>query len=71
MNQNQNINNLNVSIIDDLQKEVKCITSLSLFGLFDAIKLVCEHSWINTGMTSQGVALKRCMKCGKIEQTVS
>ena len=31
----------------------------------------CERSWINTGMTLQGVALKRCMKCGKTEQTVS
>jgi hypothetical protein len=40
---------------------------LSLFGV---VKSVCEHSWINTGMTLQGVAFKRCMKCGKKEQTV-
>jgi len=41
-----------------------------LLGLFGVIKSVCEHYWINTGMTLQGVALKRCMKCGKTEQTV-
>ena len=39
-------------------------------NLGGVIKLVCEHSWINTGMTLQGVTLKRCMKCGKTEQTV-
>jgi hypothetical protein len=41
-----------------------------LLGLFGVIKSVCEHYWINTGMTLQGVALKICMKCGKTEQTV-
>lgn len=41
-----------------------------LLGLFGVIKSVCEHSWINTGITVQGVSLKRCMKCGKTEQTV-
>ena len=27
-----------------------------LLGLFGVIKSVCEHYWINTGMTLQGVA---------------
>lgn len=39
-------------------------------NLGGVIKSVCEHSWINTGMTLQGVTLKMCMKCGKTEQTV-
>ena len=41
-----------------------------ILSLFEFLKSVCEHSWINTGMTLQGVTLKRCMKCGKTEQTV-
>ena len=43
----------------------------ALIGFMDVIKSVCEHSWVNTGMTLQSVALKRCMKCGTIEQTAS
>lgn len=42
-----------------------------LLGLLGVIKSSCEHSWINTGMTLQGISLKQCMKCCKVELIVS
>lgn len=30
---------------------------------------VCDHLFMNAGITVQGISQKRCLKCGKLEQT--
>lgn len=33
-------------------------------------KSVCDHSWMNTGMSVQGKSLMVCTKCRETKQTV-
>lgn len=33
-------------------------------------KSVCDHSWMNTGMSLQGKSLMACIKCKETKKTV-
>lgn len=33
-------------------------------------KSVCDHSWMNTGLSTQGRSLMVCVKCRETKQTV-
>lgn len=36
---------------------------LKLLGIADVSKSVCNHSWMNTGLSVQGKSLMACTKC--------
>lgn len=54
--------------IDALMNAVKNCSIPAVVGRSE--QLVCDHSWMNTGMSVQGKSLVVCTKCRETKQTV-
>ena len=54
--------------IDALMNAVKDCSIHAVVGRSE--QLVCDHSWMNTGMSVQGKSLMVCTKCRETKQTV-
>lgn len=60
---------LDIDKIKELETIAKKLDAEKLC-LFVVCKSVCDHSWMNTGMSVQGKSLMVCTKCRDTKQTV-
>lgn len=60
---------LDIEKIKELETIAKELDAAKL-RLSAVSKSVCDHSWMNTGMSLQGKSLMACIRCKETKKTV-